>query len=625
MICDYTYKIMRKNHALGGPRNCLYLDTETKTKEIEGYVAHRMKMAWTCSARYDHKGKQIREKYRYWESTRLMWDYIFSLAREKTILTLFAHNVFFDLQASDFFHYAQKEGWTYAFNWEDGMTYILVVKKDKRTLRILSSTNYFQSSLAELGEILGYPKGKVDFDKVSKKKLSEYCKRDVEILKKAMEFYFSFVLENDLGKFGMTQASQAFRAFRHRFMKEKICIHQDTYVKSLERASYMGGRVEAFNWREQTEGPFVTLDVNSMYPYVMKKHYVPVQLLEVKKNVSLDRARETLTRFCVVCEVELDTDKPIYAVRTKNKLLFPTGRFVTYLCTEGLKEALRRGHVKKILVMAVYRRAKLFDEYVDFFFTLKTQYKTEGNKVLETMCKLFLNTLYGKFGQKRTETFKWKDKKPGQYHKEMIFDLTRGIWITETHLLGMVIHKRSEGEAPHSCAAIAAHITESARLYLWELFEKVGFEKVMYCDTDSLKLRASDTGPLKPLMDKYRLGCLDLKDTNERLDIMGAKAYRTEDKLVMKGVPKKATRIDNYKYEYYTFFNQATHLNEGVTRYYLTKKTIKDVTPRYDKGEITTEGQIIPFQLQASGPLLSLLPEPLSFFSNPQVQQPGHA
>ena len=623
MICNYEYRILRRNNVLGVPRNCLYLDTETKTKEIEGYVAHRMRLAWTCSARYDPEGVQTREKYRYWESTRLLWEYVFSLAHDKSTLTLFAHNVFFDLQASDFFHYAQKKGWKYAFNWEDGMTYILVVKKDKHTLRVLSSTNYFHSSLEKLGEILGYPKGKIDFDVAGRKELSIYCKRDVEILKKAMEFYFSFILANDLGKLGMTQASQAFRAFRHRFMKEKICIHQDPYVKSLERAAYMGGRVEAFNWREQTEGPFVTLDVNSMYPYVMQKDVLPIQLLEVKKDVHLDRARETLKRFCVVCEVEIETDLPIYAVRLKNKLIFPVGRFMAYLCSEGLKEALARGHVKKILVMAVYRRAKLFSEYVDFFFTLKSKYKTEGNKVLEMMCKYFLNTLYGKFGQKRTETLKWKDRTPGQYFKEQIFDLTRGIWITETHLLGMVIHKRSVGEAPHSCVAIAAHITESARLYLWKLFETVGFEKVMYCDTDSIKLRACDVGPLRPFMDKYRLGALDIADKSERLDIMGAKAYRTENKLVMKGVPKKAKRVDTYKYEYYTFFNQATHLNQGITRYYLTKKTVKNVTPRYDKGQITTEGKIIPFRLEPSGPLLSQLHEPPSFFSNLPVQQPG--
>jgi len=622
LICNYPYRILRKNHALGTPRNCLYLDTETKTKEIEEYVAHRMKLAWTCSTRYDTKGNQIKEKYRYWESTRLMWEYIFSLAHVKSTLTLFAHNAFFDLQASDFFYHAQKQGWKYAFNWEDGMTYILVVKKDNRTLRVLSSTNYFHSSLEELGKILGYPKGKVDFDTVSKKELSGYCKRDVTILKKAMEFYFTFLLDNNLGQFGMTQAAQAFRAFRHRFMKEKICIHQDTYVKSLERAAYMGGRVEAFNWREQTEGPFVTLDVNSMYPYVMKKDFMPVQLLEVKKDVPLDRARETLERFCVVCEVELETDQPIYAVRIKNKLIFPTGCFVTYLCSEGMKEALSRGHVKKILVMAIYRRAKLFDEYIDLFYTLKSRYKREGNKGLEMMCKFFLNTLYGKFGQKRTETLKWKDRTPGQYFKEQIFDLTRGIWIIETHLLSMVIHKRSAGEAPHSCVAITAHITESARLYLWKLFEKVGFDKVMYCDTDSLKLRACDIGPLKPLMDEYRLGYLGISDKNKRLDIMGAKAYQTEDKRVMKGVPRRAKKVDTYKYEYYTFFNQATHLNKGVTRYYLTKKTVKDVTPRYDKGEITTEGKIIPFHFESSEPLLSQLPEPASFFSNPPVQPP---
>ena len=622
MISDFSYRILRKNHTTGLPTTCLYLDTETKTKQIEEYLAHRMKLAWTCSARYDSKGNQLKEKYRYWESPALLWKYIFSLARKKSVLTIFGHNAFFDLQVSDFFYHAQKEKWGLEFVWEKGLTYILIVKKEKRKIVILSSTNYFQFSLRDLGEKVGYPKGEVDFKNVSKKKLSEYCKRDVEILKKVMEFYFSFIWDNDLGKFSYTIPSQAFRAYRHRFMNEKICLHNDKNVKQLERAAYMGGRVEAFSWRKQKEGPFVTLDVNSMYPYVMKKYPMPIQLVAYLKNPDIERVKDYITDHCVVAEVDIETNIPMYAVRSNGKLIFPVGKFITYLTTRGVKEALQRGHCKNIYQIALYRQAMLFGPYVDFFYSLKDQYRNEDNEILATMAKLFLNSLYGKFGQKRTEEKVINEPDSVQYWKEQVFDIDHAQWVEEIHLLGKCIVKMREGEAPNAMVAIASHITEYARLYLWDLFERVGPEKVLYTDTDSLKVRKKDIGPIHDLIDNNLIGKLSIKNETRQLDIMGAKAYRTERELKMKGVPKKADRVGKYKYEYYTFFNQATHLNERVTRYYLTRKTIKDVTPKYDKGELTKEGKIIPFFLESPFLPLKQLPEQFAFFSNLPTRQP---
>lgn len=621
MRSDFDYHVLRKNQVTGVPRNVLYLDTETKTKQIGEYVAHRMKIAWTCSARYDHKGKQIREKYRYWKSPKDMWIYIFSLARKKTVLYLFAHNVFFDLQVSDFFYLAEKWEWNLEFLWEKGLTYILVITKDKRKLVILSSTNYFQASLAELGQILGYPKGKVDFEKVSREKLSSYCKRDVEILKRTMEFYFSFILEHDLGKFSYTIPAQAFRAFRHRFMNDRICIHNNFNVKQLERASYMGGRVEAFSWRKQREGPFITLDVNSMYPYVMKKYPYPTQLVAHIRKPSLDRVKDYMINHCVVAETSLSTGDPIYAARFNGKLIFPTGEFITFLTTPGLKLAFEKGHVKEVHQIALYDKAMLFGLYVDFFYALKADYRKQNNGIYATMAKLFLNSFYGKFGQKKVEEKRVRDESNHHYWKEEIFDLDHSEWVYEIHLLGQVIVKLREGEAPNAMVAIAAHVTEYARLYLWSLFERVGFDKVLYTDTDSLKIRKKDLAPVSDLLNDSELGMLGIKEETNQLDIMGAKAYKTEKSMKMKGVPQSAKKLERYRYQYFTFFNQTTHLNKGVNRYYLTRPTIKDVTPKYDKGEITKGGKIIPFQLQSPFQPLKQLPEPFAFFSNSQVRQ----
>lgn len=619
MINKYSYKLLRKNHATGIPRNVVYLDVETKTKEKLGFTHHRLKLAWTCSNRYSAAGAVISERWNEYKSTELLWHYIFSLARVKSTLYLFAHNAFFDLQSSDFFHYAYKAKWKLEFIWEEGLTFILVVRKDKSKIKIISSTNYFQTSLEALGKMFGYKKLKVDFDSVTQKELSKYCKRDVEILKKIMEFYFAFIIEHDLGKFSMSQASQAFRSFRHRFNTERICLHDIDEAKEIERLCYHGGRVEAFKWRKQAGGPFVTLDVNSMYPYIMREHYSPVQLIDILKKPVISKIKRLLDRFCIVAECEIKTDLPMYAVKRGHKLIFPTGHYIAYLTTHGLIEAIKRGHLVKVNIACVYRRAMLFNEYVDFFYGIKKQYKESKQKPLEHTAKIFLNALYGKFAQKKIITEEYEDKGNATYYKEKIFNLDTGIWIDETHLLGKIVVKMGLGEGPNSFVAVSAHITEGARMYLWSLFETVGLDKVIYCDTDSLMIRSKDKGPLMPLVDKYRLGALDFKKESSTLDIMGAKSYMTENMKKIKGIPKNAKQIGDYTYRYTTFFKQATHLNQRVTRSFLTRKTVKDVTPKYDKGVIQKNGSITPFLLSA--PCLSLR-QPLelsSLLPNPEA------
>jgi len=106
------------------------------------------------------------------------------------------------------------------------------------------------------------------------------------------------------------------------------------------------------------------------------------------------------------------------------------------------------------------------------------------------------------------------------------------------------------------------------------------------------------------LIDKYKLGALDIQTENKRLDLMGAKAYRTEKKQKIKGVPKNAVSLGRFQYKYTTFFGQATHLERRISRSFLTRETIKDVTPKYDKGTIQNDGLIVPFHLEL--PCLSL-------------------
>jgi hypothetical protein len=597
MSYDVPSHVLRKNHQTVLPKRVLYLDVETKSLDAGNTVKHRLKLAWTCLETYGNKAKGVNDAWEIFHDTKRFAEYLEVCALVDTPLWVIGHNVFFDLQSSDFFHYFTLSGWSLDFVYDKGLTYILCIRKGRRKIKIVSSTNYYDCSLADLGKLIGLPKLDVKFGSASEKELSEYCHRDVEIVKKAMEYYFRFIEEHDLGKFSMTKSSQAFNAYRHRFMNHKLYRHTDSEIVLLERSAYHGGRTECFRYGKQEEDLYCTLDINSMYPFVMKSYPLPVKCIDFRKNVQPESIAPLLKDYSVVAECCIETDEPVYAIKYNDKTVFPVGNFTAFLCTPGVRYAIEHGHLKSIKQIAIYEQQNIFAEYVDYFFELRQQYKLAKNKIMQTLCKYFMNTLYGKFGQKNTVEERKTEMTKDGYKRIEVYDCITGTRSIEYKLFNTYVVQKGEVEGKNSMVAIPAHITEYARFLLWGFIKKVGVKNLYYCDTDSLKMRFKDAEVLRPFIDSERLGYLKIEDVFIEFILYGCKYYRTDDKLRIKGVPKVAHYLGNYQWSYSTFLRQSSHMKKEITRYYIVEKTIKDCTPMYDKGIVTASGEVVPLRL----------------------------
>lgn len=594
---DTTQYLLRKNHRKSFPRKILYLDTETKHIVIDNEERHRMKIAWSCYVEVRPDNIADTENWHFWEKPYPLCEYIQWLCHDKTVQYIFAHNAFFDLQASDFFYYFTKWGWELDFIYDSGKTYCLVIHKGKKRIKALSTTNFYNTSVDKLGNMLNLPKLDVDFDNATDEQLSIYCKRDVEIIKKAMEHYFEFIRKYDLGKFTMTRASQAFTAYRHRFMNTKIYVHRNDNVRKLEQESYIGGRVECGYLGKVPGGPFVSLDINSMYPYVMKNYPMPVRLLDYRRNPPIDIVEQSLSYRCGIADVEIKTDIPLYPLRYNNKIVFPTGTFRVSLCTPELREALTRGHVKHIYTYASYESGVIFNEYVEFFYPLRMRYKDEGDAIHNELCKNFLNYLYGKFGQYRPVTEEKQDLTCDGYYRLETLDLETGEREIEYKLFNTVVVTKGREIANTSFLAIAAHVTSYARWYLWHIMESLGYDKVLYCDTDSLKIRQQYLPLLSDMIHKTQLGALKIEDEFDEFEIYGPKSYRTEHYKRIKGIPSKAEMLPDGTFKYMSFLKQPTHMRREIMRSYIIKPVVKVLNPHYDKGVVLPSGNIRPLSL----------------------------
>ena len=597
----------------------LFLDCETKQKTVYGegldclhilepeeyflpddsmqLELHRMKMAWTCFSEYNDTKGLSGERWKFWRDTKKFNEYILSLTGFKRTLYLFGHNIFFDLQSSDFFYYFTQWGWVLDFLYDKGLTYILVIRKGKRTIKCISTTNYFDESLEKLGEFLGVRKMSIDFKKASDAELKRYCKRDVRIIRSLLKHYLDFIDKHKLGRFALAKGGQAFTAWRYRFMKNSIYPHSHEQANDLEQKAYMGGRVECRFLGQLPVDDYVSLDVNGLYGHVMVNNEYPAKLINYHKKPSLSHLQNCLNNYCCTARVELDTDEPAYGVRKKFKLIFPTGKFTAFLNTTGLQYALEHGHIKSIREMSVYLKADLFSEYIKYFTKLKSDYGKSGDKIMRKFSKYMTNTLYGKFGQREDLIeYELDINYTGYFRQETYDPQTKKIEVI-TKLFNKLSVTFGSQLCKNSFVTISAHVSENARFYLYELMKRIGLENCLYVDTDSLKFREIFLPRLKSLVDDHKPGYLKLEDRFREFCIMGAKYYRTEHDTRIKGVPKKARKIGKYKYKYTMFPKQSTHLRYQVTRFFVTKPIIKIVKPKYDKGRVDDDGTITPFIL----------------------------
>uniref|UniRef100_A0A6M3LGA9 DNA-directed DNA polymerase n=1 Tax=viral metagenome TaxID=1070528 RepID=A0A6M3LGA9_9ZZZZ len=592
---------MRKLAPLRGesvPKVWMFTDTETKVESVDGVNAHRFHMGWIffCTPGWEKEEGEFSSHF--FNKEREYLKFIEITARDHGSLTLCGHNIFFDLQAGGFFPYFKRRGWKLEYLYDKGMIFILKVVKDISSLTILSTTNWFDCSLRELGEMIGVSKQKVDFDSVSDLKLKEYCYRDTEIVMVAMRRYLSFIREHDLGSFRFTKSSQALTGFRKHFMTGNIYVHDDERVHALERAAYMGGRTEAYFIGDVRGRSFVTLDVNSMYPYVMKKYSYPSKLVGYLEGESDNKYTELLGSWLMIAQVEVETPEPVFAVRYRGKTVFPIGRFECYLCSEGIRYARDHGYIKRFIRAAVYLPADLFTWYVNYFRELRNGYLTDANPVMEKLCKYMHNSLYGKFGERDIVTDVYEGDRGFDYYREEVIDAVKGgVWI-ETYLMNSHLVQHYEGESSHSCPAIAAHITENARMALWNIMKSVGLKRVLYCDTDSIIIRETDLKRIKWVIDDQELGALKIQDWYKKLHIDGAKNYRTDQVRHIKGIPATAKEVAPGVFEYMHFSRMCMCLRErhdvGVPLE-VQQRTLKT---GYDKGIVTFSGKVEPLRFE---------------------------
>lgn len=599
------YHILQKNKSQSRPCHIIFFDCETapiSLSDVEN--KHVLKLGWACYVRQDDRGRSLNPQWFRFTSPDQFWNFVNRFLKDKIKLYLIAHNVGFDFRIVEGFSHTQSLGWKMTGFYNKGMTCLMRFKTGNSTVQVLDMTNFFSMSLERLGALVELPKGDVDFASVSEEDLSVYCKRDVEIMIKAFNVWLAFLDKHDLGMFRHTLPSQAFSGYRHRFMKHPIMIHAKEDVCLLERQAYHGGRTECFRVGRYEKGPYYQLDVNSMYGFQMNTKEYPTKLAGYKDSMSAGSLANKLRNFAVIARAKITTDYPVFITQHNKRNVYPVGTFETVLTTPELLFALKHCLVHEVKEVAWYNKAFIFSAYTEYFHHLKQLCETEDNLAFRKIAKLFMNSLYGKFGQRGVKTTINVNNTPNMPDNHKVWD-NRIKQPARIYKIGdKTIYEEKTGESYNSFPGIAAHVTAYARMHLWTLFNVAGRENVFYTDTDCLIVNKTGYDNLVSLLHDFKMGYLKIEHQGDFLEIHAPKDYKLGDKVRRKGIRKNAVMISHNTYEQEQFLGLAGAIRKENPDLVTIKRVRKTLKRKIFSGVVQEDGRIIPFHLPLQPPLL---------------------
>lgn len=414
---------------------------------------------------------------------------------------------------------------------DKGQFYSITVQQEKHRVVFRDSQKIINMGVKKAGRGFGLEvrKGEIDYDlerpigwEITQEE-KDYIRNDVLIIAKVLETLWSEDLKAN------TQASNALQDYRKSIDKQHfqryfppIPIWKDSEL----RTSYKGG----FTWANKRFtnkeiGPGIVLDKNSMYPWVMRTKYLPYGIPEYFEGEYEHDSLFPLYIQRIKCnfrlkegyiptiqdknpgpwsQVEYLESSLVYDKKEKE---YKEVQFTLTLTSVDLKLFLEHYDVFNLEYIDGYKfrqTLNLFTNYIDKWYERKEQASKNKNKAQKQLAKLMLNSLYGKFGTSPQARNKWPYYDNGRIK---------------------YVNDKEDSEKKTLYIPVASFITSYSREECIRSAQKC-FDRILYCDTDSLHLIGTELPDLD--VDPYRLGAWKCEGVFKRGKYLRAKSYVEE-------------------------------------------------------------------------------------------------
>ena len=303
-------------------------------------------------------------------------------------------------------------------------------------------------------------------------------------------------------------------------------------------------------------------DVNSLYPSVMNGNNYPVgkpivvnsdymedntkdfekylikEMIENKKKIIIQVCikRGKLKEGKAPLFLKKDLNKELYNIKKDNKITVNNSYRAFY---EKLDFNVENITLEEFLILKnnydmnykinyafiFNSMEKLFDDFVNDMVKLKIEY--DKDEFLRNCYKLCMNNLYGKFGEKVEKITLLKNlDENGDWINKNNYD-------KEDETTNTLIKKTSDYFYP----AVAVYVTSYARIKMINFVDLVGWNNIIYMDTDSLHIIGENNQKKleeNNCIDDTKLGYLKLEDIVYGERVLSPKKYAFYGKILKK-------------------------------------------------------------------------------------------
>lgn len=438
----------------------------------------------------------------------------------------------------------------------------------------IDSLNHYGGSVESAGRVIGihkfeHPKflGKKPKDTDEWNELIEYNKRDTEVTYRIMKFLQETY--NELGcEMKTTISSTSLDLWRRKYLpqtlyKEEMILGYD--IKPEIFKCYYGGRAEIFGrglLKSDEKNKWKLLDFNSLYPSVMLNEYPLPQSIQKPTSMTI----KNIIDYEGFSDVEVECGQMYYPLLPfrdlkRGKLIFPVGRWRASYTHLELRKALTLGYkINKIYIQYIYTKTfKPFEEYVTDLYAKRLEYQRQKSP-MELVCKMLLNSLYGKTAQKEFTEYQWFDiskMSDDEYENYLNSD--------DSTTFENIGFRRvlKECNTNFIFPIIPAYVTSYGRIKLYDAIVKY---HGLYCDTDSIITNAD-------VETSKRLGELKVEDRLKSVLIVKPKFYmkETDEKInvKIKGIPRPSIEsFDRILQHDRVYFSRFVKANESIRHGY---------------------------------------------------------
>lgn len=375
----------------------------------------------------------------------------------------------------------------------------------------------------------------------------EYIHNDVEIMARALKIMFDENLTKmTIGSDALANYKEINKNFNNYFPILPYEIDADI------RKSYKGGFTYLNDcYKEKETGAGIVLDVNSLYPSVMKYEKLPFGNPIFFKGEYVYDALYPLYIQTISCIFDLK-DGMIPTLQIKNNMSFlpneyvksSNGDIVTLVLTSVDMELFKTHYNIQYIEYHSGWKFKaikgLFTNYIDIWSNKKIQAKKDNNKSLYTICKLMLNSLYGKMGLNPNVRSKYPYLNEDGIVKYGLYEpeIRKSIYIPVASFITSYARYKT--------------ITTSQKIKDYSI-QKYGKDLYVYSDTDSIHCLFPDDTELKDIIeiDDYKLGAWKEESKFLRGKYIRQKCYielgeDNELNVTIAGLPKKLGHLINF-------------------------------------------------------------------------------